>query len=117
MAAMFGGVVGQEVSLGACMHWPLAQPPCSYCTPALDEHPSYQPPAFWQRAFMLTQHTHLTHTSTYPLTRTNTVQVVKAVSGKFHPILQWFYFDSVESLPEGPLPAEETAAEVGIPEE
>ena len=25
---------------------------------------------------------------------------MKAVSGKFHPIHQWFYFDSAESLPE-----------------
>lgn len=24
---------------------------------------------------------------------------MKAVSGKFHPLFQWFYFDSVESLP------------------
>lgn len=27
-------------------------------------------------------------------------EVMKAVSGKFHPIHQWFYFDSAESLPE-----------------
>jgi len=27
-------------------------------------------------------------------------EVVKAVSGKFTPLFQWFYFDSVESLPE-----------------
>lgn len=27
------------------------------------------------------------------------VQVMKAVSGKFHPLFQWFYFDSAESLP------------------
>jgi ubiquitin-activating enzyme E1 len=26
-------------------------------------------------------------------------EVMKAVSGKFHPLFQWFYFDSVESLP------------------
>ncbi len=26
-------------------------------------------------------------------------QVMKAVSGKFHPLFQWFYFDSTESLP------------------
>ncbi|KAI4165391.1 MAG: hypothetical protein LQ342_000799 [Letrouitia transgressa] len=26
-------------------------------------------------------------------------EVLKAVSGKFHPILQWLYFDSLESLP------------------
>ncbi|KXZ53042.1 hypothetical protein GPECTOR_8g407 [Gonium pectorale] len=26
-------------------------------------------------------------------------EVVKAVSGKFHPIFQWLYFDSMESLP------------------
>jgi ubiquitin-activating enzyme E1 len=24
---------------------------------------------------------------------------MKAVSGKFHPLFQWFYFDSIESLP------------------
>jgi len=35
-------------------------------------------------------------------------EVVKAVSGKFHPLMQWFYFDSVESMPaEFPLPASE----------
>ncbi|GLC36229.1 E1 ubiquitin-activating protein [Pleodorina starrii] len=27
-------------------------------------------------------------------------EVVKAVSGKFHPIFQWLYFDSIESLPD-----------------
>jgi len=27
-------------------------------------------------------------------------EVVKACTGKFHPLFQWFYFDSVESLPE-----------------
>lgn len=27
-------------------------------------------------------------------------EVLKAVSGKFHPIHQFFYFDSIESLPE-----------------
>ncbi|XP_015897430.2 ubiquitin-activating enzyme E1 1 [Ziziphus jujuba] len=30
-------------------------------------------------------------------------EVVKACSGKFHPLLQFFYFDSVESLPVEPL--------------
>ncbi len=40
-------------------------------------------------------------------------EVVKAASGKFHPIFQWFYFDSIESLPEGPLGAEELAPEGG----
>ena len=40
-------------------------------------------------------------------------QVMKAVSGKFHPIFQWFYFDSVESLPENlPLPPEEVDLQV-----
>lgn len=35
-------------------------------------------------------------------------QVMKAVSSKFHPIFQWFYFDSIESLPDNlPLPAED----------
>ena len=38
---------------------------------------------------------------------------MKAVSGKFHPIFQWFYFDSVESLPENlPLPPEEVDLQV-----
>ena len=42
-------------------------------------------------------------------------QVMKAVSGKFHPIFQWFYFDSVESLPENlPLPPEEVDLQVGL---
>ena len=42
------------------------------------------------------------------------VQVMKAASGKFHPIFQWFYFDSVESLPENlPLPPEEVDLQVG----
>jgi ubiquitin-activating enzyme E1 len=36
-------------------------------------------------------------------------EVVKAASGKFHPIFQWFYFDSIESLPEDRIPAEELA--------
>ncbi|CAI5479155.1 unnamed protein product, partial [Closterium sp. Yama58-4] len=36
-------------------------------------------------------------------------EVVKACSGKFHPLFQLFYFDSVESLPSEPLSAEETA--------
>lgn len=36
-------------------------------------------------------------------------EVVKAVSGKFHPLFQWFYFDSVESLPSDPLPESEFA--------
>uniref|UniRef100_A0A453KE98 THIF-type NAD/FAD binding fold domain-containing protein n=1 Tax=Aegilops tauschii subsp. strangulata TaxID=200361 RepID=A0A453KE98_AEGTS len=30
-------------------------------------------------------------------------EVVKACSGKFHPLYQFFYFDSVESLPVDPL--------------
>jgi ubiquitin-activating enzyme E1 len=34
-------------------------------------------------------------------------EVVKALSGKFHPLLQWFHFDSVESLPAEPLSAAE----------
>ena len=40
-------------------------------------------------------------------------EVVKAVSGKFHPLFQWFYFDSIESLPAEPLSAEEVAPEGG----
>lgn len=38
---------------------------------------------------------------------------MKAVSGKFHPIFQWFYFDAVEALPEGlPLSPVEVAPQV-----
>lgn len=39
-------------------------------------------------------------------------EVVKAVSGKFHPLYQWFYFDSIESLPDEALPEEEFAPQV-----
>ena len=39
-------------------------------------------------------------------------EVMKACSGKFMPIKQWFFLDAVECLPENwPLPAEEYAAE------
>ncbi|XP_020582086.1 ubiquitin-activating enzyme E1 1 [Phalaenopsis equestris] len=34
-------------------------------------------------------------------------EVVKACSGKFHPLFQLFYFDSVESLPAEPLNADD----------
>ena len=30
-------------------------------------------------------------------------EVLKASSGKFHPIVQWLYFDALEALPEQPL--------------
>ncbi|KAK9849259.1 hypothetical protein WJX84_002174, partial [Apatococcus fuscideae] len=36
-------------------------------------------------------------------------EIMKAVSGKFHPLFQWFYYDSAESLPEEPLPQSEVA--------
>lgn len=36
-------------------------------------------------------------------------EVVKASSGKFHPLFQFFYFDSLESLPLEPLQAEDVA--------
>ncbi len=36
-------------------------------------------------------------------------EVVKAASGKFHPLFQFFYFDSLESLPDHPLSQEEVA--------
>lgn len=40
---------------------------------------------------------------------------MQACSGKFHPIVQWFYFDSLESLPEKleAMPNESTAAPMG----
>lgn len=34
-------------------------------------------------------------------------EVLKAVSGKFHPVVQWLYFDSLESLPESVERSEE----------
>ncbi|KAI9690628.1 MAG: SPS-sensor component ptr3 [Bogoriella megaspora] len=34
-------------------------------------------------------------------------EVLKSVSGKFHPIKQWLYFDSLESLPESTKRSEE----------
>lgn len=37
-------------------------------------------------------------------------EVVKACSGKFHPLLQWFHFDSFESLPAEMPPAADMAA-------
>lgn len=36
-------------------------------------------------------------------------EVLKACSGKFTPIKQFFYFDAVEALPDTPLPPEEVA--------
>ena len=40
---------------------------------------------------------------------------LQACSGKFHPIMQWFYFDALECLPENEeaWPSEATAAPVG----
>ncbi|XP_030750394.1 ubiquitin-like modifier-activating enzyme 1 isoform X1 [Sitophilus oryzae] len=44
-------------------------------------------------------------------------EVMKACSGKFHPILQWLYFDAIECLPSDPkdrlLITEEDAAPTG----
>ncbi len=36
-------------------------------------------------------------------------EILKSVSGKFHPIFQWFYFDAIELLPttEGEFAADE----------
>ncbi len=36
-------------------------------------------------------------------------EVLKACSGKFTPIRQWYYFDAVETLSEDPLPEDEVA--------
>ncbi|XP_076333609.1 ubiquitin-like activating enzyme 1 isoform X3 [Tachypleus tridentatus] len=36
-------------------------------------------------------------------------EVMKACSGKFHPIYQWFYFDALECLPEDQTISEESA--------
>lgn len=40
-------------------------------------------------------------------------EVLKSVSGKFHPIVQWLYFDSLESLPESVQRSEETCKPLG----
>ncbi|KAJ9148883.1 Ubiquitin-activating enzyme E1 [Pleurostoma richardsiae] len=40
-------------------------------------------------------------------------EVLKAVSGKFHPVKQWLYFDSLESLPSSCARSEELCAPVG----
>ena len=40
-------------------------------------------------------------------------EVMKAASGKFHPLFQFFYFDSIESLPEHDLQPDDVAPQVG----
>lgn len=40
-------------------------------------------------------------------------EILKAVSGKFHPVKQWLYFDSLESIPENFKRSEELCAPVG----
>jgi ubiquitin-activating enzyme E1 len=40
-------------------------------------------------------------------------EVLKAVSGKFHPITEWLYFNSLESLPESVIRLEEACTPVG----
>lgn len=40
-------------------------------------------------------------------------EVLKSVSGKFHPVVQWVYFDSLESLPESVTRTEETCKPLG----
>ena len=40
-------------------------------------------------------------------------EVLKSVSGKFHPIKQWLYFDSLESLPEKSKRSEEQCKPLG----
>lgn len=40
-------------------------------------------------------------------------EVLKSVSGKFHPILQWLYFDSLESLPTSTTRSEESCKPLG----
>ncbi|MCJ1477720.1 hypothetical protein MMC13_006393 [Lambiella insularis] len=40
-------------------------------------------------------------------------EVLKSVSGKFHPIVQWLYFDSLESLPASTKRSEELCKPLG----
>ena len=42
-------------------------------------------------------------------------EVMKAASGKFHPLFQFFYFDSIESLPEQDLQPDDVAPQVSQP--
>jgi len=37
-------------------------------------------------------------------------EVLKAISGKFHPVKQWLYFDSLESIPTSSARSEELCA-------
>lgn len=150
MAAMFGGVVGQEVRCpgsvgrlqqgggGAC--WSPPQLPfllpsgTSACSaPAFPTLSSSQPGAASLRLLPFSRtptrplSQNLPHSTSrrllppsIPPTRPppqnhfhfHNPQVVKAASGKFHPLHQWLYFDSLESLPDEPLSAEEVASQV-----
>ncbi|KAF1350603.1 ubiquitin-activating enzyme E1 [Lizonia empirigonia] len=40
-------------------------------------------------------------------------EVLKSVSGKFHPIMQWLHFDSLESLPTSTARSEKDCAPIG----
>lgn len=124
MAAMFGGVVGQEVrvlltrctqlllaglgeaTLGAesCRRAAVSCVMCSlHAQPRLLLTGHEAEAVCWLGHVMV---------SLAVLPALPTLQVVKAASGKFHPLHQWFYFDSIESLPDEPLSAEEVAPEV-----
>ena len=103
-------MVGQEVSILAAQR-DAANSNCSSCNTI---------PADMQCCTHAAIHQHspqcfcqlLTSSLDAPSTLPYTLQVVKAASGKFHPLHQWFYFDSIESLPDEPLPAEEVVPEV-----
>lgn len=41
-------------------------------------------------------------------------EAIKAVSGKFHPLHQWLYFDCAEALPDEPLTEEDCAPQVNV---
>jgi ubiquitin-activating enzyme E1 len=41
-------------------------------------------------------------------------EALKAISGKFHPMFQFFYFDSEESLPEEKLKEEDCKPQVSL---
>ena len=44
--------------------------------------------------------------------KTTILFIFQACSGKFHPIVQWFYFDALECLPEEQEIAEESCKAV-----
>lgn len=111
MAAMFGGMVGQEVR---------GRTRSGGCTRGLTRRTSLCVVAVCMVQLSCVCVANAYHAiackciasvtgSIEPPLLGDAPQVVKAVSGKFHPLFQWFYFDSCESLPSQLLPADSYA--------